>query len=108
MRSREVDIEYITKELNKKFAAPLKEYYHRRVVFWYDPDKEFSDDIKSLALANAKIFVLTGSNNFEAKLLLHRDTENNMKKICVSICSLIKNFLMPKSVVINLLLCCHM
>lgn len=51
-----MDIEYITKELNKKFAAPLKEYYHRRVVFWYDPDKEFSDDLKRLVLANAKIF----------------------------------------------------
>ena len=50
-----MDIEYITKELNKKFAAPLKEYYHRRVVFWYDPDKEFSEDIKRLALDNAKV-----------------------------------------------------
>ena len=82
VRSREVDIEYITKELNKKFAAPLQEYYHRRVVFWYDPDKEFSDDLKRLVLANAKIFELTGSNNFEAKLLLHRDTENNYLIYC--------------------------
>lgn len=77
-----MDIEYITKELNKKFAAPLKEYYHRRVVFWYDPDKEFSEDIKSLALDNAKIFMLTGSNSFEAKLLLHRDTEHNYLLYC--------------------------
>ena len=77
-----MDIEYITKELNKKFAVPLKEYYQRRVVFWYDPDREFSDDIKSLALENAKVFALTGSNNFAAKLLLHQDTKNNYLLYC--------------------------
>ena len=39
-----MDVEHITKELNKKFAAPLQEYYKRRIVFWYDPDKEFADE----------------------------------------------------------------
>ena len=65
-----MDIEYITKELNKKFAAPLKEYYPRRVVFWYDPDKEFAEDVQELVLDNAKVFALTGSNSFEAKMTL--------------------------------------
>lgn len=77
-----MDIEFITKELNKKFAAPLKEYYKRRVVFWYDPDKEFSEDVSRLALENATVFALTGNNNFEAKLLLHRDTETNYLLYC--------------------------
>ena len=77
-----MDVEYITKELNKKFAAQLKEYYYRRVIFWYDPDKEFSDDVQELVLDNAKIFVLTGSNSFEAKLLLHRDATSNYLLYC--------------------------
>ena len=77
-----MDVEYITKELNKKFSAQLKEYYSRRVIFWYDPDKEFSDDVQELVLDNAKIFVLTGSNSFEAKLLLHRDATSNYLLYC--------------------------
>ena len=30
------DIEKITQELNKRFAAPLPEFYKRRSIFWYD------------------------------------------------------------------------
>ena len=77
-----MDIEYITKELNKKFAAPLKEYYPRRVVFWYDPDKEFAEDVQELVLDNAKVFALTGSNSFEAKLTLHNDATSNYLLYC--------------------------
>ncbi len=77
-----MDIEYITKELNKKFAAPLKEYYPRRVVFWYDPDKEFAEDVQELVLDNAKVFALTGSNSFEAKLTLHSDAASNYLLYC--------------------------
>lgn len=77
-----MDIEYITKELNKKFAAPLKEYYPRRVVFWYDPDKEFAEDVQELVLDNAKVFALTGSNGFEAKLTLHSDAASNYLLYC--------------------------
>ena len=77
-----MDIEYITKELNKKFAAPLKEYYPRRVVFWDDPDKEFAEDVQELVLDNAKVFALTGSNSFEAKLTLHRDAASNYLFYC--------------------------
>lgn len=77
-----MEIEQITKELNKRFAEPLKEYYERRVIFWYDPDKEFADEIDNLQLANAKILALTGKNNFAAKLTLHQDTQNNYLVYC--------------------------
>ena len=50
-----MDVEHITKELNKKFAAPLQEYYKRRIVFWYDPDKEFADDAENLSVDNARV-----------------------------------------------------
>lgn len=77
-----MDIEHITKELNKKFAAPLQEYYKRRIVFWYDPDKEFADDVENLSLDNARVLVLTGRNNFSAKLELHREADSNYLVYC--------------------------
>ena len=77
-----MEIEQITKELNKRFAEPLKEYYDRRVIFWYDPDKEFADEIADLQLDNAKVLALTGKNNFAAKLTLHQDQESNYLVYC--------------------------
>lgn len=77
-----MDVEHITKELNKKFAAPLQEYYKRRIVFWYDTDKEFADDVENLSLDNARVLVLTGRNNFSAKLELHREADSNYLVYC--------------------------
>lgn len=67
------DIEKITQELNKRFAAPLPEFYKRRIIFWYDEDREFEDKVEDLALDNARVLVLTGRNNFEAKKILAVD-----------------------------------
>ena len=68
-----MDSEKIIQELNQKFAAPLPEFYKRRIVFWYDEDKEFEEQINEIQLSNAKIVCLTGSNNFEVKKLLGVD-----------------------------------
>lgn len=77
------DIEKITQELNKRFAAPLPEFYKRRIIFWYDEDREFEDKVEDLALDNARVLVLTGCNNFEAKKLLAvDDTTNNYLVYC--------------------------
>lgn len=77
------DIEKITQELNKRFAAPLPEFYKRRIIFWYDEDREFEDKVEDLALDNARVLVLTGCNNFEAKKLLAvDDTTSNYLVYC--------------------------
>lgn len=68
-----MDSSQIIQDLNRKFAAPLPEFYKRRIVVWYDEDREFEDQIDGLALLNAKILRLTGSNNFYAKKLLAVD-----------------------------------
>ena len=65
-----MDSEAIIQQLNQRFAAPLPEFYKRRIVFWYDEDKEFEDQIEEVVLTNAKVIVLTGTNNFEIKKLL--------------------------------------
>lgn len=68
----------IAKTLQERFAAPLQENYKRRIIFWQDPEGEFSSQVDELCLENVKILKLTGTNNFAAKLLLSEtDTESN-------------------------------
>ena len=68
-----MDLEKIVQDLNRRFAAPLPEFYKRRIIFWHDEDKEFEDKIEELTLDNAKTLILTGNNNFVAKKLLAVD-----------------------------------
>lgn len=68
-----MDLQKITQDLNRRFAAPLQEFYKRRIIFWYDEDREFEDKVEELELDNANILVLTGNNSFAAKKLLASD-----------------------------------
>ena len=68
-----MDLQKIAQDLNRRFAAPLPEFYQRRIIFWYDEDREFEDKIEELVLENASILVLTGNNTFAAKKLLAAD-----------------------------------
>lgn len=68
-----MDIEKVIQELNGRFALPLPEYYHRRIIFWHDEDREFEDKLDEIQLNNAKIVALTGSNTFMVKKLLSHD-----------------------------------
>ena len=73
-----MDLDTIIRDLNTRFAAPLPEFYKRRIIFWYDEEKEFEDKLDEIPLENAKLLVLTGTNNFAAKKLLTvDDTTNN-------------------------------
>ena len=68
----------IEKTLQERFAVPLQENYRRRIIFWQDPEGEFSSLVDDLHLENVNILKLTGSNNFAAKLLLSEtDTDSN-------------------------------
>ena len=68
-----MDADKIIQELNHRFEAPLPEFYKRRIIIWHDEDKEFADKIPEIALTNAKIVVLTGTNYFAVKKLLGID-----------------------------------
>lgn len=35
-----MDLDRIIQDLNRRFDAPLTELYTRRVIFWYDEDRE--------------------------------------------------------------------
>ena len=62
-----MDIEKVIQDLNRRFAAPLPEYYHRRIIFWHDEDKEFEDKLDEIQLDNAKLIALNGRNTFMIK-----------------------------------------
>ena len=68
-----MDSEKIIQDLNRRFAAPLPEFYKRRIVFWYDEDQEFVDKLDEITVSSAKVIALTGSNNFYVKKLLAVD-----------------------------------
>ena len=78
-----MDAEKVIQDLNRRFAAPLSEFYQRRIIFWYDEDREFEDKIEEVILDNAKVLVLTGNNTFAAKkLLASDDTTSNYLVYC--------------------------
>ena len=68
-----MDTEKVVRDLNQRFAAPLPEFYKRRIIFWLDEDREFEDKLDDMELANAKLIRLTGSNTFAVKKLLAVD-----------------------------------
>lgn len=68
-----MDTDKIIQDLNRRFAAPLPEFYQRRIIFWYDEDKEFEDKLDEVVLENAKVIALTGNNAFSVKKMLSVD-----------------------------------
>lgn len=78
-----MDAEKIVQDLNRRFAAPLPEFYERRIIFWYDEDREFEDQIDDIQLDNASLLKATGTNSFEIKKLLTLDdTRKNYLVYC--------------------------
>ena len=70
---KDMELEAITNNLKERFAAPLPEYYRRRIIFWQDEEREFEDKLGEIQLENAKLIALTGSNTFMVKKLLSND-----------------------------------
>ena len=65
-----MDYEKIIQDLNRRFAAPLPEFYKRRIIVWIDEEQEFMDKLDEITISGAKVVALTGTNNFYVKKLL--------------------------------------
>lgn len=65
-----MDLNVIQQDLVRRFAEPLPEFYSRRIIFWYDEEKEFEDQIDDIDLGDIKVVKLTGNNTFAVKKLL--------------------------------------
>jgi len=73
-----MSIESIQFTLRERFAAPLPEFYQRRIIFWQDEDREFEAMLDELYIPDVTIIKLTGTNNFAVKkMLLHDDLSGN-------------------------------
>lgn len=69
----ELNLKQITDKLNAEFDSDV-----RRLIFWYDAAAEFSADIDTLGLVNAKVLKLEPDNQFYIKYFLEReDTTTN-------------------------------
>lgn len=69
----EMNLKQITERLNSEFTGDV-----RKLVFWYDANAEFSEDIDSLELQNAKVLHLETDNQFYIKYFLeYEDTQTN-------------------------------
>ncbi|MGN1114516.1 MAG: BREX-1 system phosphatase PglZ type A [Oscillospiraceae bacterium] len=69
----ELNLKQITDKLNSEFASDV-----RKLVFWYDANAEFVDDVDTLELENAKVLHLEPDNQFYIKYFLEReDTTTN-------------------------------
>ena len=73
-----MDLKQIKTLLEDTFNKELTEGKKRHIVFWYDDNEEFKEDIDALVLENAKILKLTKNNYFFVKYQLEKaDTESN-------------------------------
>ncbi len=68
-----MDTDRIIQDLTARFAAPLPEFYRRRIIFWYDEDREFEEQLDNLHIENVKLLRVSGSNAFEIKKTLAYD-----------------------------------
>lgn len=68
-----MDLKSIKEKLNKEFKGA-----DRTLVFWYDDNAEFADEVESIIFDNAKVYKLTQDNWFYTKYYLETvDKTNN-------------------------------
>ena len=63
----ELNLKQITEKLNAEFAGET-----RKLIFWYDENGDFADDVDTMDLQNAKVYHLTPTNQFKTKVFLER------------------------------------
>lgn len=70
----DVNRQQIEEKLNEIFP----DYGQRKIIFWFDPNQDFLEDIKKLDIMHAKIYVLESDAQFKAKRHLeYEDKESN-------------------------------
>lgn len=60
-------------EIENRINSIFSEDYNRQIIFWYDENQEFIEDIENIQLNNAKLYVLKENN------LIKPNTKLNLK-----------------------------
>lgn len=63
----ELSLKQITDKLNAEFTGDI-----RKLIFWYDDNGDFAEDIDTLTLTGAKVYHLQPDNQFYTKYFLER------------------------------------
>ena len=83
-----MNLQEIRNFLKELFLKPLDDGKKRHIVFWYDENEDFTDEIDSFDLEGIKVIKLTENNAFWIKHYIEKEDEtsniliySNMKKI---------------------------
>ena len=69
--------------LNARFAAPLKDYYHRRIIVWMDENGEFAETVEEMTLENARVLIMRRDHMFELRRQIEEDyADENLLVYC--------------------------
>lgn len=73
-----MNLNEIKKILDENLNKQTSDNSRRNIIFWYDADSEFVEDMNELQLEHAKVFHLSENNSFYLKHLLEKeDVESN-------------------------------
>lgn len=69
--------------LNARFAAPLPDYYNRRIIVWMDEEGTFAETIEDMKLENARVLVMQRDHMFELRRQIETDyADDNLLLYC--------------------------
>lgn len=65
-------------EIENRINSIFNETFHRQIIFWYDENQEFIEDIENIRLNNAKLHILKENNLIQTKYQIeYEDKESN-------------------------------
>lgn len=65
-------------EIENRINSIFDESSYRQIIFWYDENQEFSEDINNIHLNNAKLYILKDNNLIQTKYQIeYEDKESN-------------------------------
>ena len=65
----------VRQELLRRFAAPLPEYYTRRIVVFEDDQGGFAADVEQMELPGVRILIMRENEWFTLRVLLPQKNE---------------------------------
>lgn len=72
-----MNLDEIKRVLSSMLNKELSDGKKRNIVFWYDEDGEFEEEINELAFENAEIIKLTEGNSFAIKYRMEKQEPNS-------------------------------
>ena len=65
-------------EIESRLNTIFDEAYYRQIIFWYDENQEFVNDIENIKLSSAKLHILNNTNLIKTKYLIEfEDKDSN-------------------------------